>query len=54
MRAVEFPCGEHLEANNDEELLKEARKHADEDHANEYEDWQLRQMITTGAYDTGG
>jgi hypothetical protein len=52
MRAVECPCGEHLEGNNDEVLFKAAREHADEDHPDEYEDWQLRQLVTTGAYDT--
>jgi hypothetical protein len=52
MRAVECPCGEHLEGNNDETLVEEMRKHADEDHPGEYEDWQLRQMVTTTAYDS--
>ena len=52
MRAVECPCGEHLEGNNDETLVEEMRKHTDEDHPGEYEDWQLRQMVTTTAYDS--
>jgi hypothetical protein len=52
MRAVECPCGEHLEGNNDETLFQEARKHADEDHPDEYEDWQLRQLVATTAYDS--
>ena len=54
MRAVDCPCGEHLEAGNDEQLVQSARRHADEEHPGEYQDWQLRQLITTTAYDTGG
>lgn len=54
MRAVECPCGEHLEATNDEQLTDAARRHADADHPGQYEDWELRQLVTTGAYDSGG
>jgi hypothetical protein len=36
MRAMECPLeGHHLEADNDEELFKETRKHADEIHPRE-------------------
>ena len=54
MRAGECPCGEHLEAQNDERLYEETRRHADEEHEGRYEDWELRQLVTTSAYDTGG
>lgn len=54
MRAVECPCGEHLEAQTDEALTEAARAHADAEHPDEYQDWQLRQLVTTSAYDTGG
>ncbi len=43
MRAMECPLeGHHLEAENDEELFKETRKHADE---------QLRSIIRENVYD---
>ena len=51
MRAVDCPCGEHLEEQNDEKLLEATRHHAEEDHPDRYQDWELRQMVTTGAYD---
>jgi hypothetical protein len=51
MRAVECPCGEHLEGQNDQTLFQKFRQHADTEHEGEYEDWQLRQMVTTTAYD---
>jgi hypothetical protein len=51
MRAVECPCGEHLEAKNDEALTQEARRHADEEHPNRYQEAEIRVLVTTGAYD---
>jgi hypothetical protein len=51
MRAVECPCGEHLEGQNDQTLFQEFRQHADTEHEGEYEDQQLRQIVTTTAYD---
>jgi hypothetical protein len=54
MRAVECPCGEHLEANSDESLFEAARRHADEAHPDRYEDWEIRTLVTTSAYDSSG
>jgi hypothetical protein len=47
MRATDCPeDGHYLEAENDEELFKEARKHADEVHPEmQLTDQQLRGMI---------
>jgi hypothetical protein len=45
MRAVGCPCGEHLEARNDGELIKAAKEHADEDHPNEYSEGDLRLLV---------
>ena len=36
MRAVECPCGEHLEARNDSELVERAKQHAGETHEGRY------------------
>ncbi len=54
MRAVECPCGEYLEARNDTELLERAKQHADADHQGSYSEADLRILIDTAAYDTGG
>jgi predicted small metal-binding protein len=48
MRAMECPLeGHHLEAENDEELFKATRKHADEVHPDE----QLRSNIEENVYE---
>jgi len=52
MRAVECPCGEHLEGRNDDDLVQAAREHSNQAHPDKYEDWELRQLVTTSAYDT--
>jgi predicted small metal-binding protein len=53
MRAMECPLeGHHLEADNDEELFKATRKHADEVHPEQgftYE--QLRSIIEENVYE---
>lgn len=54
MRAVECPCGEYLEARNDSELLEAAKEHASEAHEGRYAEGELRVLIDTSAYDTGG
>ena len=54
MRAVECPCGEYLEARNDAELLDAAKKHASEAHQGRYSEGELRVLVDTSAYDTGG
>jgi hypothetical protein len=51
MRAVECPCGEHVEARNDEGLLEDMRRHADEQHPDQYSDAELKRILATGAYD---
>jgi predicted small metal-binding protein len=51
MRAADCPlCGEHLEAENDEELFRKGRAHADENHADQHiTDEQIRQVPTRDA-----
>jgi predicted small metal-binding protein len=53
MRAMECPLeGHHLEADNDEELFKETRKHADEIHPEKgFTDEQLRSLIEENVYE---
>lgn len=51
MRAVECPCGEHLEARNDSQLLEAAKRHASEEHEGQYSDSQLRVLVDTSGYD---
>jgi hypothetical protein len=51
MRAADCPlCGEHLEAEDDEELFRRGRADADEKHADQYiTDEQIRQVPTRDA-----
>jgi hypothetical protein len=53
MRAMDCPLeGHHLEAENDEELFKATRKHADEVHPEQgFTEEQLRSIIEENAYD---
>jgi predicted small metal-binding protein len=52
MRAVECPCGHHLEAADDEELFRLAREHIERDHPEmDRSDEQIRQRIAADAYD---
>jgi predicted small metal-binding protein len=52
MRAVECPCGHHLEAADDEELFRLAREHIELDHPEmDRSDEQIRQRIAADAYD---
>jgi predicted small metal-binding protein len=53
VRAMDCPLeGHHLEAENDEELFKVARKHADEIHPEQgFTDEQLRSIIEENVYD---
>ncbi len=55
MRAVDCPCGEHLEGRNDTDLLEKARAHAAEDHPDDdqYSEVRLRTLVNTAAYDAG-
>jgi hypothetical protein len=51
MRAADCPlCGEHLEAENDDELFQKGRAHADQKHADQnITDEQIRQVPTRDA-----
>jgi predicted small metal-binding protein len=52
MRAIECPCGHHLEGADDEELFRLARQHVDRDHPElQRTDAQLRERIAADAYD---
>jgi hypothetical protein len=52
MRAIECPCGHHLEAADDEALFALAREHIERDHPEmERTDEQIRARITADAYD---
>jgi MFS family permease len=52
MRAIEFPCGHHLEGADDEELFRLARAHVDSDHPEmQRTDEQLRERVAADAYD---
>jgi predicted small metal-binding protein len=51
MRAIECPCGHHLEGVDDEDLLRQAREHVDRDHPEmDRTDEQLRERIAADAY----
>jgi MFS family permease len=55
MRAIECPCGHHLEGADDEELFRRAREHVDRDHPEmQRTDAQLRERIAADAYDLEG
>ena len=53
MRAMKCPLeGHHLEADNDEELFKVTRKHAEEVHPEQrFTDEQLRSIIEEHVYE---
>jgi hypothetical protein len=51
MRAVECPCGEYVEAQSDEKLFEETRRHADDVHPEQYQDSELKTLIATSGYD---
>jgi predicted small metal-binding protein len=52
MRAIECPCGHHLEAESDAELFRLAREHVDRDHPEmQRSDEQIRQRVRNDAYD---
>lgn len=53
MRAVDCPCGEHLEAQNDTKLLEAAKDHNSQDHDGQYSETDLRTLVNTAAYDVG-
>ena len=52
MRAIECPCGHHLEGADDEELVRLAREHIERDHPEmDRTDEQLRERVAADAYD---
>jgi MFS family permease len=52
MRAIECPCGHHLEGADDEGVFRLAREHVDRDHPEmQRTDEQLRERIAADAYD---
>jgi hypothetical protein len=52
MRAIECPCGHHLEGAYDDELYRLAREHISRDHPDmQRTDEQLRERIAAYAYD---
>ena len=51
MRAVDCPCGEHVEADTDTRLVEAVKDHADEVHPDRYQDADLRILVSTTAYD---
>jgi hypothetical protein len=52
MRAIDCPCGHHLEGADDEELFRLAREPIDRDHPEmDRSDEQVRERIAANAYD---
>jgi MFS family permease len=52
MRAIDCPCGHHLEGTDDAELFRLAREHVDRDHPEfQRSDDELRSRIVADAYD---
>ena len=52
MRAIDCPCGHHLEGADDDELFRKAREHVDRDHPEmQRSDEDIRARVTADAYD---
>ena len=52
MRAIDCPCGHHLEGADDAELFRLAREHVDRDHPEmQRSDDEIRQRVAADAYD---
>jgi len=52
MRAIDCPCGHHLEGADDEELFRLARAHVDNDHPEmDRPDEQIRERVVADAYE---
>jgi hypothetical protein len=52
MRAIDCPCGHHLEGADDETLFRLAREHVDRDHPEmQRSDEQIRARVAADAYD---
>ena len=51
MRAIDCPCGHHLEGRDDDELCRLAREHVDRDPPEmQRTDDQIRQRVAADAY----
>jgi predicted small metal-binding protein len=54
MRAIDCPCGHHLEAADDAELLRLCREHIAEYHPDmQRTDEQIRERVAADAYEAG-
>jgi len=52
MRAIECPCGHHLQGADDDELFRLAREHVEREHPEmQRTDEQLRERVAADAYD---
>jgi predicted small metal-binding protein len=52
MRAIDCPCGHHLEGADDDELFRLAREHINSDHPEmQRTDEQIRERVTNDAYE---
>ncbi len=52
MRVIDCDCGRTLQAANDEDLVKEARAHVDQEHADmQLTDEQVRDLVADRAYE---
>jgi predicted small metal-binding protein len=52
MRVIDCDCGHTLQAANDDDLVKQARAHVDEDHPDmQLTDEQVRELVASKAYD---
>ncbi len=52
MRVIDCDCGETVQAANDDDLFKAARRHVDEAHPDmDLSDDQVRELVGSKAYD---
>jgi len=52
MRIIDCECGHTLQAANDDDLAKQARRHIDEQHPDmDVNDEQVRELVASQAYD---
>jgi hypothetical protein len=52
MRVIDCDCGQTLQAANDDDLVKQARVHVDEQHPDlDMSDDQVRELVSAKAYE---
>jgi hypothetical protein len=52
MRVMDCDCGQTLQAANDDDLVKEARAHVDQEHLDlQLTDEQVRELVAAKAYE---